>query len=246
LTSSSIFHIFIKNWTINKGGETMKMKRHVCYFMVIYGLVAWMGTRVIAEDKPSSQSDIPEPAASTQAASPSSSSFKKYPDHGFNVREYVHGMGKGGRNLLIWRDPSINLSQYESVKVMEFGGRLLPQQDVFSYDPYIALFNSVFKSSLKLPQKESSDALLIEGAVVECNPGSRAARAWVGFGAGRAGCAVACEVYEPGKPNPCMRIYTRDTGASGSFGGNSVALLNHIMSELGVRVATTLNTTVGH
>jgi hypothetical protein len=205
-----------------------------------------MGTCVIAEEKPSSKSDMPEPAASTQGASPSSSSFKKYPDHVFEVREYIRGMMKGGHNLLIWRDPSVNLSQYGSVKVTEFGGRLLPQQDVFSYDPYIALFNSVFKSSLKLPQKDSPDALLIEGAVVECNPGSRAARYWVGFGAGKAGCGVVCEVYEPGNPNPCIRIYTRDTGSSGGFGGNSVALLNHIMSELGVRVATTLNTTVGH
>jgi hypothetical protein len=130
------------------------------------------------------------------------------------------------------------------VKVTEFGGRLLPQQTVFSYDPYIALVNSVFKSSLKLPQKDSPDALLIEGAVVECNPGSRAARAWVGFGAGRAGGAVVCEVYEPGKTTPCIRIYARDTGASGSWGGDSVAMLNNILSQVATRLATTLNTNI--
>jgi hypothetical protein len=160
------------------------------------------------------------------------------------VKQYIKDMKKGGHNLLIWRDPSVNLSQYGSVKVTEFGGRLLPEQNVFSYDPYIALFNSVFRSSLRLSQKESPDALLIEGAVVECNPGSRAARAWVGFGAGRAGCAVVCEVYEPGKLNPCIRIYTRDTGASGTWGGDSVLLLNNIMTVIGTRLATTLNTTI--
>jgi hypothetical protein len=221
----------------------MRMKRYLHYLVPVGVTIALMSISGIGEDKPSSISDLTVSTASAQTTPPSSSSFKKYPDHAFNVKEYIHGMTKGGHNLLIWKDPSVNLTQYGSVKVTEFGGRLLPQQDVFSYDPYIALFNSVFKSSLKLPQKESPDALLIEGAVVECNPGSRAARALVGFGAGRIGCAVVCEVYEPGNPNPCIRLYTRDTSASGS---NAVLMLNHIMSELGVRVATTLNTTVGH
>jgi hypothetical protein len=208
-----------------KGGEPMKMKRYAYYLIFTGVAVALMSTGVIAQDKPFK-------------------SLKDYPDHAFNVREYISGMKKGGHNLLIWKDPAVNLSQYDSVKVTEFGGRLLPQQNVFSYDPYIALVNSVFKSSLKLPQKDSSDAFLIEGAVVECNPGSRAARAWVGFGAGRAGGGVVCEVYEPGKPNPCIRIYARDTGASGSWGGDSVAMLNNIMSQVATRLASALNTNI--
>ena len=204
----------------------MKMKRSVYYLIIAGVAIALMSTGIIAQDKPFK-------------------SFKDYPDHAFNVKEYIRGMQKGGHNLLIWKDPAVNLSQYSSVKVTEFGGRLLPQQGVFSYDPYIALVNSVFKSSLKLPQRESPDTLLIEGAVVECNPGSRAARAWAGaFGAGRAGGGVVCEVYEPGKPNPCIRIYTRDTGASGAFGGDSVAMLNNIMSQVSIRLATTLNTNI--
>jgi hypothetical protein len=219
----------------------MKMKRFAQYLVGVGVAIGLMGSGVMAQEKPSSTSDTSTSTVSTPATFVS---FKTYPDSAFNVKEYINGMQKGGHNLLIWRDPGVNLSQFSSVKVTEFGGRLLPQQNVFSYDPYIALFNSVFRSSLKLPQKESPDTLLIEGAVVECNPGSRAARAWVGFGAGKAACAVVCEVYEPGKPNPCMRIYTRDTGSSGSWGGDSVRMLNHILSELGVRVATTLNTTI--
>jgi hypothetical protein len=152
-------------------------------------------------------------------------------------------MRKGGRNLLIWRD-STDLSQYKSVTVAEFDGRLLPQQNAFSYDPYVALFNSVFRSSLRLPQGDSPDSLLIEGAVVECNPGSRAARAWVGFGAGRAGGAVVCEIYVPGKQSPCIRIYTRETGSSGNWGGDSTLMLNNILSTIATRLATTLNTTI--
>ncbi|OGP62904.1 MAG: hypothetical protein A2V65_06370 [Deltaproteobacteria bacterium RBG_13_49_15] len=203
----------------------MKMKRYP-YCLILVGVaIVLMSTSVIAQDKPFK-------------------SLKDYPDHAFNVREYISGMQKGGRNLLIWKDSSVSLTQYSSVKVTEFGGRLLPQQNVFSYDPYIALVNSVLKSSLKLPQQDSPDALLIEGAVVECNPGSRAARAWVGMGAGRAGGGVVCEVYEPGKPNPCIRIYARDTGASGSWGGDSVAMLNNIMSQVSTRLATAINTNI--
>lgn len=220
------------------------MKRFI-HFLIVAGIaIAWMGTGAMAQDKPSSASETATSTVSTQATPATFISFKNYVDSAFNVKEYINGMQKGGHNLLIWRDPAVNLSQFNSVKIMEFGGRLLPQQDVFSYDPYIALFNSVFRSSLKLPQKESPDALLIEGAVVECNPGSRAARAWVGFGAGKSGGAVVCEIYEPGKPNPCIRIYTRDTGSSGSWGGNSVAMLNNIMTVVATRLATTLNTTI--
>jgi len=130
------------------------------------------------------------------------------------------------------------------VKVAEFDGRLLPQQNAFSTDPFVALFNSVFRSSLRLRQEDSPDSLLIEGAVVECNPGSRAARVWVGMGAGRAGGAVVCEIYEPGKASPCIRIYTRDTGSSGNWGGDSNMMLNNILSTVATRLATTLNTTV--
>ena len=219
----------------------MKMRRYLFSILVSGLTIALMSSGVFAEEYPSTTSGA---ASATGTAPAPFISFKNYPDHAFNVREYINGMQKGGHNLLIWRDPSVNLSQYSSVKVTEFGGRLLPQQNVFSYDPYIALFNSVFKSSYKPSQTDVPNALLVEGAVVECNPGSRAARAWVGMGAGRAGGAVVCEVYEPGKSQPCIRIYTRDTGSSGNWGGDSASMLNNILSQLATRLATTLNTTL--
>ena len=224
----------------------MKMKRFVHFVIVAGFAAALMSTGVTAQDKPASTSETPASTEPTQAPTAPSNSFKSYPDHSFhmNVKQYINGMKKGGSNLLIWKDPSVNLSQYSSVKVTEFGGRLLPEQNAFSYDPYVALFNSVFKSSLRPSQKESPDSLLIEGAVVECNPGSRTARYMVGFGAGKSAGAVVCEVYEPGKPNPCIRIYTRDTGSMGTFGGNSVAFLNQIFNVIATRLATTLNTTI--
>lgn len=192
------------------------------------------------------RSTTPTTATTTPNLQPAFKSFKDYPDHAFNPREYIAGMTKGGHNLLIWRDPSVNFGQYRSVTVVDFDGRLLPVQHVFSYDPFINSFNANFKGSLRLPQNKSANALRIEGAVVECNPGSRAARYWVGFGAGKAGGAVVCEVYEPGKSRPCIRIYTRDTGSSGAFGGNSLAMLNHIFYSVAQRLGTTLNATLSH
>ena len=220
------------------GGEVMKIQPFVHDLAAAGVAIFLMSAGAIAEDNPASTSSA---ASNTQVTS---TQFKNYPDHTFNVREYIQGMQRGGHNLLIWRDPSVNLSQYSAVKVTDFGGRLLPQQNVFSYDPFIAVFNSTFRSSLKPSQADAPNALLIEGAVVECNPGSRAARAWVGFGAGKAAGGVVCEVYEPGKDQPCIRIYARDTASSGSYGGNSIAMLNNIFSVLAMRLATTLNTTL--
>ena len=212
----------------------MKIQRYMHYLVIAGIAMALMSAAAIAEETPSSTSGA---AAGTGTAPAQFISFKNYPDQTFNVREYINGMKKGGHNLLIWRDPSVNLSQYSSVKVTEFGGRLLPQQNI-SCGTFISQFNSSFRSSLKLPQTDAPNALLIDGAVVECNPGSAGARVWVGMGAGRAGCAVVCEVYVPRSSQPCMRIYTRDTASAGI---DSVGILNYIFSQLGLRLATTLN-----
>ena len=177
---------------------------------------------------------------STPSAETTFKSFKDYPDHTFNPGEYIQGMSRGGRNILIWQDPSVDLKAYRCANVTKFGGRLLPEQNVFSYDPYIKRFDLSFQSCLKLAREDSEKALRIEGAIVECNPGSRAARYWVGFGAGKAAGAVVCEAYEPGKSQPCMRIYVRETASSGMFGGNSVAMLNHIVEQVAIRLSTVL------
>ena len=187
----------------------------------------------------------PATTSSTPGVQNTVKSFKDYPDHAFNPREYIMGMVRGGHNVLVWQDPSVNLRKYRSVHVVDFGGQLLPVQHVFSYDPFISSFNATFQSSLKLSKEDSSDSLLIEGAVVECNPGSRGARMWVGFGAGKVGGAVVCEVYEPGKLRPSMRIYLRDTASGGSYGGSSLSMLNHIFFTVANRLSSVLQARIG-
>jgi len=186
-------------------------------------------------------------ATTPDTATDSSASFKSfrdYPDHTFNPKEYYAGMIKGGHRLLIWQDPSADLSKYNSVKITYFDGRLLPKQNKFSYAPFIKRFNLDFGQSFRIP-KNDTRGLQVEGSVVECNPGSRAARYMVGFGAGKAGCGVVCEVYEPGASKPVIRIYTRDTASSGMWGGDSVSMLNHILKVLATRLSAKIEEKVG-
>jgi hypothetical protein len=171
-------------------------------------------------------------------------SFKDYPDNTFNSREYVRGMSKGGHNLLMWVDPSVDFSQYKSANVSDFGKRLLPVQTKFSYDPTLQHFNTSFKNNLQTAKTQSTSGLRIEGEMVECNPGSRGARFFVGYGAGKVAGAVACEVYVPGKSQPVIRIYARDT-SSWDAGSDSFMILNNIFSQVAFRVAAVLDARIG-
>ncbi len=167
-----------------------------------------------------------------------SQSFKDYPDHSFNAKAYVKGMSKGGHGVLIWQDPSANLKKYKSVKVVKFGGRLLPSQTKFSYKPFIKNLNEIFDDNLGVKRGHRDKSLRIEGAMVECNPGNRAARMFVGLGAGKSAGAIVCEVYEPGKSKPCIRIYARDTAAMSA--ADSISNLNNIFNQISFRITALL------
>ena len=165
-------------------------------------------------------------------------SFKDYPDHSFNAKAYVKGMSKGGHGVLIWQDTSANLKKYNSVTLVKFGGRLLPSQAKFSYKPFIKNFNGTFDDNLDKKRGHPGKSLRIEGAMVECNPGNRAARVFVGMGAGKSAGAIVCEVYEPGKSTPCIRIYARDTAAMSA--ADSISNLNNIFNQITFRVTALL------
>jgi hypothetical protein len=218
----------------------MKKTCFHCTFLFIALLFCFSGC---ASDSSSTQSSgsataKPETSYTTQ-------SFKNYPDHRFNYKAYARGMTKWGHNTLGWQAPDSDLTRYSGVLLKDFGGRLLPVQNKFSYTPHIKTFNLSLSQALKLPRETGPDALRIEGAVVECNPGSRAARMWVGFGAGKAGVSAVCEVYEPGRTDPSIRIYGRDTASYGAWGGDSAGLLNHLFNQVAVRMAAALEARIG-
>ncbi len=159
-----------------------------------------------------------------------------FPDHGFNAKAYVRGMG-GENRVYVWQDPAADLGKYRSATLTRFSGRVLPAQGKFSYDPYIKSFQGSIRDSLDI---KPGGPLRIEGSLVECNPGSRAARYLVGMGAGKAAVAGVIEVFEPGKKRPSLRLYARDTASAGGFGGDSVSMMNHIINVLAVRMTSVL------
>jgi len=171
-------------------------------------------------------------------------SFKEYPDHVFDVNEYVKGMKKGDHNLLIWRDASVNFSKYKSVTLTYFDGKLLPDRKDFSYAPYIKQFNSVFGQSFRIPSNDPK-GLRVEGAVVECNPGLPNAQAMFRQGDDKTYAGVACEIYEPGGSVPVIRIFTRDTATGGAWGGDLDSLMNHIVTIVATRLSKKIETQVG-
>ncbi|MBU0682402.1 MAG: DUF4410 domain-containing protein [Proteobacteria bacterium] len=159
-----------------------------------------------------------------------------FSDHAFDARAYIVGMG-GENRVYVWQDPAANLGGYHNATMGRFSGRLLPSQDKFSYEPYIKSFEGSVRDSLDI---KAGGTLRIEGSLVECNPGSRAARYLVGMGAGKAAVAGVIEVFEPGKKRPSLRLYARDTASAGGFGGDSVGMMNHIINVLAVRMTSIL------
>ncbi|MDX9786183.1 MAG: DUF4410 domain-containing protein [Desulfobacterales bacterium] len=168
-------------------------------------------------------------------------SFKHYAANQFNADAYTAGMNKIGHNTLAWVNPTADFSRYDAVTIIENDDRYLPVQNTFSYTPFVTLFNVQFKQALTV-KTGGQNSLRVETAVVECNPGNRAARFLVGLGAGKTACAAVCEVYAPGKADAIMRIYTRDTG---SFGGDSVSMLNHILTQLAIRAGAAVKDQMG-
>ena len=176
-----------------------------------------------------------------KAPIPSVTSLKDFPDHGFNPKTYTQGMVKGGYRLLIWQDPGVDLSRYSSVRIAPFGGRLLPEQNRFSYTPFIKRFNRVFQDELKRQRGNDASTLRIIGELVACHPGSRAASFLVGAEAGKAFGAVACEVYLPDRPTPCLKLYIRDTASRSISSGYYGAHLNQIFSQIAKRLILKLD-----
>lgn len=159
-----------------------------------------------------------------------------FSDHAFDARAYIYGMG-GENRVYVWQDPAADLGGYRNANLTRFSGRLLPIQDKFAYEPYVKSFEGSVRDSLDL---KAGGSLRIEGSLVECNPGSRAARYLVGMGAGKAAVAGVIEVFEPGKTRPSLRLYARDTASAGGFGGDSVGMMNHIINVLAVRMTSVL------
>ncbi len=168
------------------------------------------------------------------------SKLSDFSPNAFNYKAYTRGMSKAARNTLVWADPAANLGSFHSIQIEGPTDNYLPVNPNLIHEPYVKSFGGFFDNNLDLQQSDSSSSLRVVTAVVECNPGSRAARYWVGMGAGKAVATVVVEVYEPGRSTPSLKIYSRDSASAGGFGGDSMSMMNHIFQVMAVRVTTVL------
>lgn len=85
----------------------------------------------------------------------------------------------------------------------------------------------------------SADGLVVEGKFIEMDPGSRAKRYFVGFGAGKSGVTVKGTLRSGDKV--LATFSQRRIGAMGAFGGDSMAKLRADSKDIGEDIAKFLN-----
>lgn len=166
-------------------------------------------------------------------------SFKTFYDQPFDYKnyteKYTEDMISTGQLVSVWKDPSANFEKYKSFTLKKFGGKLLPELKDFEYEPYLTLLNKELTKYFDVENQpsniETSNAanLEIKGEMAECNPGNRALRYVVSFGAGQASLILLSEIYEPNKLDPSLCIYIRVPGYGGIFGGDSDEMLKSMV-----------------
>ena len=85
-------------------------------------------------------------------------------------------------------------------------------------------------------------ALLFRGEVMEIVPGSRAARFWVGFGAGSAWVRIHGVIVDAQSGNPLVRFTQRNVAAWGGFGESYETVLTRCVEGIGRDMGRLLNT----
>jgi hypothetical protein len=79
----------------------------------------------------------------------------------------------------------------------------------------------------------AGNVIVLRGAITEMNPGSRAARYWVSFGAGSAGTRISGELVDGPSGRTLLRFKHVRVSGGGSFGGDYDQLLDANMKGIG-------------
>jgi hypothetical protein len=82
--------------------------------------------------------------------------------------------------------------------------------------------------------------LLVRGQVSKLDPGSQAARYWVGFGAGHARVEIKCEIVDGGTGEVLASLTQARVSSGGLFGGSYDPLLAKLTEEVGEDLAKLL------
>jgi hypothetical protein len=79
----------------------------------------------------------------------------------------------------------------------------------------------------------SKGVLLFRGQVTEMNPGSRAERYWVGFGAGKSRVEISGEIVDAETGTPLFRFTHARASSIGAFGGDYTKFLSDDTRKVG-------------
>ncbi len=142
------------------------------------------------------------------------------------------------------------------IEPIDTAGAKLPPKDENTYEPTITVLkraDSVIEgrlnrvlggtppASIRAAGSPPPDgALVLRSKVVEINPGSQAARYFVGFGAGAAWVKISGEVVDGKSGAVLMRFEQQRVGAMGAFGGAYVPMLTDCISGIAKDVGVTL------
>lgn len=160
-----------------------------------------------------------------------------------------------------WRDEideleihgSVDLSAFDRIVVADFetGGVELPEKDDNTYEPVQQVLREIAGPLAEGLGEEisksvetgaaASGALVVEGSVIEIDPGSRAARYWGGFGAGAARVKLRIRVRSGSSGEVLFEMTQERRSGVGMGGGDYVNLLNRNLRKIGEDVAFVLN-----
>jgi hypothetical protein len=134
----------------------------------------------------------------------------------------------------------------------------LPKQDDNTYAPTATVLSDatdIFITGIRkhvagklgasiAEQPPTADAakgvLLIRGKVLEINPGSRAARYWVGFGAGKSRVEIMGEIVNAETGAPLLKFSHARVSSVGEVGGDYTKFLSDDVREVGEDVGKML------
>jgi hypothetical protein len=168
-------------------------------------------------------------------------------------RNLTHG-SPGATHLETSRNAPAILGALDEKCLNGFVGALqtpLPKQDDNTYPPTATALSKAtdfFITGIKkrvagkleasiAEQAPTADAakgvLLIRGEVLELNPGSRAARYWVGFGAGKSRAEIKGEIVNAETGAPLLKFSHARASSMGEGGGDYTTFLDDDIREVG-------------
>ena len=151
---------------------------------------------------------------------------------------------------------SFNAAGYDAIAVESFdtAGVALPNPKDNTYPAVQGALRSIkpaFMAGLEENARRKIDGsnpragkgrtLVIRARLTKVDPGSQAARYWVGFGAGAVKIAMAGEIIDGSTKKTLVRFKQERRSAIGAFGGGYEALFTRTARQIGGDIAGLLN-----